>query len=371
LAKQSKDALEHCHDEKEKARLINDVATYDLKQKALKIQLNSLYGYIGCEYARFFDVDNAEAVTLTGQYIIQHIEHECDKFMNKLMGTQNVPYVVYCDTDSVYIRLDDLVKSCFKDTSNTVKIIDFLDKICKMELQPFIDKTCTDISFNKLNGMGDLIKMIRDVLTDKSIWTSKKRYIMNVYDSEGIRYEKPKLKLMGIEAVKASTPKASREEIKEAIQIILHKSNDDLIDFIEQFKEKFSCFPISDISFPRVVNGLHKYTGDNGRPKKGAPYHVRGAINYNLFLKTRGLENKFPPIQEGERIKFVALREPNPTGDRVISFIDELPTELKIEKYVDYDTQFEKSFIEPLKIILNAIGWTTERKSSLSEFLYE
>jgi DNA polymerase elongation subunit (family B) len=116
---------------------------------------------------------------------------------------------------------------------------------------------------------------------------------------------------------------------------------------------------------------LHKYTGDNGRPKKGAPYHVRGAINYNLFLKTRGLENKFPPIQEGERIKFVALREPNPTGDRVISFIDELPTELKIEKYVDYDTQFEKSFIEPLKIILNAIGWTTERKSSLSEFLYE
>ena len=193
LAKKAKDDLEHCHDETQKSKLINDVSRFDLKQKAVKISMNSLYGAIGNEYFRFFDVDNAEAVTLTGQYIIQYIEHACDRHMNELMGTKGVQYVVYCDTDSVYISMDDLVKSVLPKERDTVKIINFLDKVCKSELQPYIDKVCSEISFEKLNGMGDLIKMIRDVLTDKSIWTSKKRYIMNVYDSEGVRYEKPAL----------------------------------------------------------------------------------------------------------------------------------------------------------------------------------
>ncbi len=368
LAKKSKDELEHCHDDALKAKLVNDVSRYDLKQKAVKIAMNSLYGAIGNEYFRFFDVDNAEAVTLTGQYIIQQIERECDKHMNKLLGTKGVPYVVYCDTDSVYIRMDDVVKQCVKDPSDTVKVIDFLDKICKSELQPFIDKVCHDISFEKLNGMGDLIKMIRDVLTDKSIWTSKKRYIMNVYDSEGVRYEKPKLKIMGVEAVKSSTPKACREKIKEAIGIILHKTNDDLIEFIEEFREKFAELPIEDIAFPRGCNGVEKYTLPNGKPDKGTPYHVRGAILHNWLIQKLGLENKYKLIGEGEKIKFIALREPNPVGDKVLSFIDDLPDEFGMNKHIDYDEQFQKSFLDPLGIILNAIGWTTERRSSLSEF---
>lgn len=368
LAKKAKDDLEHCHDETQKSKLINDVSRFDLKQKAVKISMNSLYGAIGNEYFRFFDVDNAEAVTLTGQYIIQYIERACDKFMNELMGTKGIQYVVYCDTDSVYISMDDLVKSVLPKETNTTKVINFLDKVCQTELQPFIDKVCSEISFEKLNGMGDLIKMIRDVLTDKSIWTSKKRYIMNVHDSEGVRYEKPKLKLMGIEAVKSSTPKACRDKIKSAIQIILTGSNDDLIDFIEKFEGEFKTLPIEDIAFPRGVNGVEKNTGGDGKPIKGTPYHVRGAINYNQLVDKKNVGHLYQKIGDGEKIKFIALREPNPVGDKVLSFIDQFPDEFDMKKHIDFDEQFQKSFLDPLGIILNAIGWKTERKLSLSEF---
>jgi DNA polymerase elongation subunit (family B) len=368
LAKQAKDELEHCHDETQKAKLVNDVAKYDLKQKSVKIAMNSLYGAIGNEYFRYFDIDNAEAVTLTGQVIIRHIERECDKYMNQVMGTKDVPYVVYCDTDSVYIRLDDLVNKCFKDTKDTVKVINFLDKVCKTDIQPFIDKVCHELSFDMLNGMGDLIKMIRDVLTNKAIWTAKKRYIMNVYDSEGLRYEKPKLKLMGIEAVKSSTPKACRENIKEAINLIINKDNDALIDFIEEFREKFDKLNIEDIAFPRGVNGIEKYTMANGKPAKGTPYHVKGAILHNWLIEQKKLQNTVSVIRDSEKIKFIALRVPNPVGDKVISFIGELPKEFGMDKFIDYDEQFQKSFLDPLSLILNAIGWTTERRLGLSEF---
>jgi DNA polymerase elongation subunit (family B) len=369
LAKEAKDKLEHCHDKKEKETLKNDVSKYDLKQKAVKVSMNSLYGAVGSNYFRFYDIDNAEAVTITGQFIIQIIERELNAFLNKIFKTKDFEYVIYCDTDSVYIRMETIVDLLFKNTDDTIKIINFLDEICKKELQPKIDEICSNISFNMLNGMGDLIKMIRDVLADKSIWTAKKRYMMNVYDSEGIRYEKPKLKMMGIEAIKASTPKSCREKIKEAISIILTKDNDALLDLIESFEKEFYTLDPEDIAFPRGVNGIDKYTDEQGKAKKGAPYHVRGAINFNYLIKLYGLEKTIPSIQEGEKIKFLAMREPNAFQDKVISFVDYIPKEFGIDKtMIDFETQFEKSFLDPLRIIVKAIGWKMERVVDMSEF---
>ena len=375
LANTAKNELAHCHDEASKKELVNKVSKYDLKQKAVKIAMNSLYGAIGNEYFRYFDVDNAIAVTMTGQYIIQFIEKHVNVYMNKIMNTTNIDYVVYCDTDSVYINLEPLLSVIVKDKSkfdNTNSIIDLLDKICKQQLQPVIDNICDTVSLDKLNGMDKHIKMVRDVLTDKSVWTSKKHYMMNVWDTEGVRYEKPKLKIMGMEAIKSSTPKACRTKLKDSINYIFTKTEDDLIDLIEEFENLYPTLPIEDIASPRGVNGIEKFSDEKGNPIQGCPYHVRGALAYNKLLKSLNLDKKYPLIKEGEKIKFIALKEPNPAYSKVISFIDTLPKEfddVEFRKYIDFDAQFNKTFIDPLMIILNAIKWSPKRQASLMEFI--
>lgn len=348
----------------------NDVSKFDIKQKSIKVQLNSLYGGIGNEYFRFFDVENAEAVTLTGQFIIQFIEKEVNAFLNKIRKTKDYPYVIYCDTDSVYICLDKPVTEIFgDDPKDTVKIINYLDKICKTLLQPMIDETCHKLTTEYINGMGDIIKMVRDVITDKAIWTSKKRYIMNVYDTEGLRHDKPKLKMMGIEAVKSSTPKACRDKIKEAINIIFTSTQDAMYDFIAEFKLKFPILDPEDIAFPRSVNGVQKYTEPSGGPGKGAPMHVKGAIRYNQFLDKMGLNKIYPYIKEGEKIKYIHMKLPNIIQDKVFAFPNRWTKEMddNLRNYIDYDEQFEKSFIDPLRIILGVINWKTERVHTIAD----
>ena len=192
---------------------------------------------------------------------------------------------------------------------------------------------------------------------------------MNVWDSEGVRYTEPKMKMMGIEAVKSSTPGPCRQKIKEAIKIILTKTEDDLIEFIDDFRKEFKKLPPEDISFPRSVNGLQKFKSPSTIYAAKTPIHVRGTLLYNHYIRQNKLTHKYPIVQEGEKIKFIYLKTPNIIGENVISFLQSFPAELNLNKYIDYDLQFDKSFVEPLKIILNTIGWKTEKTGSL-EFLF-
>jgi DNA polymerase elongation subunit (family B) len=316
-------------------------------QLARKLSLNSAYGAIGNQYFRYFDVRHAEGITMAGQLAIRWIERDVNDFLNKLLKTTNVTYVIASDTDSIYIRLGEVVNAIFKDKSDTRKIVRVMDKFCNETIQPQIDK-----SFDKLA---------------EYVHAAKKRYILNVYNDEGVELKEPKLKIMGIEAVKSSTPAPCRVKIKEALNIIMNKDESALIEFIDNFRNEFKKLSPESIAYPRSCNNLKKYSSTTTIYQKGTPMHVRGALLYNNLLKQHKLK-KYETVKDGDKIKFIQLIEPNPLRENIISFIGTLPKEFDLHRYIDYDIQFDKSFLEPLRFIVNAIDWSFERQSTLDDF---
>ena len=345
------------------------ISKYNNIQMARKIQLNSAYGAIGNQYFRYYDLRNAEAITLSGQVSIRWIENKMNDYLNTLLKTENKDYVIASDTDSIYLCLDLLVNRVF-DVQNVSKerIVNFLDDACKNKIEPFIEKAYQELA-DYVNAYDQKMFMKRENIADRGIWTAKKRYILNVWDSEGVRYANPKLKMMGIEAVKSSTPAPCRKAIKEALTIIMSKTEDDVISYIDTFRDEFNSLPPEDIAFPRSVNGLSKFRSHTTVYSKGTPIHVRGALLYNFHVSKKELEYKYPLIQEGEKIKFLYLRRPSKINENVISFLNTFPRELDLERSIDHDAQFKKAFLDPLQIILDVIGWKTEKPTSL-EFLF-
>ena len=347
------------------------ISKYNNIQMARKIQLNSAYGAIGNQYFRYYNLRNAEAITLSGQVSIRWIENKVNGYLNKLLNSNEKDYVIASDTDSIYICLDDLVTQVYGDKEvSQEKVVDFLDKACKEKIEPFIDRSYTELA-EYTNAYEQKMFMKRENIAARGIWTAKKRYILNVWDSEGVRYNQPKLKMMGIEAVKSSTPMPCRKAIKDALNIMMTGEQDELIKFIDSFKEEFYSLQPEDIAFPRSVNGLRKFKSDTDVYSKGCPLHVRGSLLYNFYVSKKKLENKYPLIQEGEKIKYIYLKvgRTNYTGENVLSFLNTFPRELGLEECLDRKAQFQKSFLDPLQIITNVIGWSTERKSTL-EFLF-
>lgn len=353
-----------------------EISKYNNLQLSKKVGLNSAYGAMGNEHFRFFDIRIAEAVTLSGQLSIRWIEKALNDYLNKLLKTPGVDYVIAIDTDSVYLNLGPLVKTVFPTDAPTEKVVPFLDKICQQKLQPFIDQSYQRLA-DYVHAYDQKMIMKREAIADKAIWTAKKRYILNVYDLEGVRFATPQMKIQGLEAIKSSTPSACREKIKTTLQMVFAGKEQDVQDFIAQFRDEFKLLPAQDVSFPRSVNGMIKYDAnkkvknvlvDGFNLMKGTPIHVKGALIYNQALKEDGLHQDYQKIQEGEKIKFVYLKEPNRFRSPVISFIQQPPKQWQLETLIDYDTQFEKSFVEPLKIVLDAIGWKTEQTSSLESF---
>jgi DNA polymerase elongation subunit (family B) len=365
----SKQALEHATTSAETVALQKDISKFNNIQMARKIQLNSAYGAIGNQYFRYYNLANAEAITLSGQVSIRWIEGKVNEYLNKLLKTEDHDYVVASDTDSIYICLDLLVRHVFdgKDVP-TERIVDFLDAACKDRIEPFIDKSYQELA-DYVGAYEQKMFMKRENIANKGIWTAKKRYILNVWDSEGVRYEKPKLKIMGIEAVKSSTPAACRTSIKDCLKVIMNKDEEQAQKFISDFREKFTSLPVEDISFPRGCNNLNKWSNPATIYSKGTPIHVRGALLYNFYNKKNKLTHKYPLIQDGEKIKFVYLKTPNKINENVISYLATFPKEFGLDKQVDYDLQFEKSFLDPIKVIMDVIGWKPEKVASL-EFLF-
>ena len=350
-------------------KLEKDIAKFNNIQMARKIQLNSAYGAIGNQYFRYYNLQNAEAITLSGQLSIRWIEKKMNEYLNKILKTDDADYVIAVDTDSIYLNLGPFVDAVFKGREKTTEsIVSFLDKVCKVEFEKYIESSYSELA-RYVNAYDQKMFMKRETIADKGIWTAKKRYILNAWDIEGVRFTEPKLKMMGIEAVKSSTPAPCREKIKNALKLIMTKTNDDLIKFIEEFRSEFKKMNPEQIAFPRGANNLSKFSSGVTIYGKSTPIAVRGALLYNHFLRKHNLTHKYPIIQEGEKVKFIYLRTPNKINENVISFIQELPKELGLDKSIDYDVQFEKSFLEPLKTILDTIGWKTEKINTL-EFLF-
>ena len=348
--------------------LVKEIARCNNIQMAKKISLNSAYGAIGNQYFRYYQLANAEAITLSGQVSIRWIENKMNDFLNKILKTEGKDYVIASDTDSIYLHLGPLVDVIYKDKEkDSESIVSFIDTICEKTLEPFIDQSYKELA-EYVNAYDQKMFMKRENIADRGIWTAKKRYILNVWNSEGVQYHEPKLKMMGIEAVKSSTPAPCREMIKDALKLMMNGTEDDVIQFIENSRKKFRRLPPEEIAFPRSVSDVNKYKSSNMIYIKGTPIHVRGALLFNYYIKKHNLTNKYSLIGNGEKIKFCYLKKPNKLHENVISFIQDFPKELGIDKYVDHDLQFDKSFLEPLRIILDSIGWKVERTANLESF---
>ena len=311
----------------------------------------------------------AEAITLSGQLNIRWIADKLNEFLNETLDTDDYDYIVASDTDSVYLRLSNLVDKVLPGCDDKDKITNFLNKSCAEIIQPFIDKKYDELG-KMLNVFENKMVMEREVIADKGVWTAKKRYMLNVHNSEGIQYKEPKLKIMGIETTRSSTPQFVRDKLKTAIKLILTSDEESVIEFIDQVRVDFFNQRPEDVAFPRGVSALEKYQDSASIYRKSTPIAVKGALIYNHYLKEYGIQRKYQEIQEGDKVKFLYLKQPNPVGgvygtDHVISFANSIPKEFELLEFIDYDKQFQKSFLDPLKNILDAIGWKHEKISTL------
>ena len=310
----------------------------------------------------------ALGVTTAGQLSIRWIEGKINEYVNKILETKDVDYVIASDTDSIYLRLDGLVNKFVSKPSDDIdKTIRFMDKVCENKIQSFIDESYQELA-DYVRAFAQKMQMKREALSNKGVWTAKKRYILNVYNNEGVQYNEPQMKVMGLEMIKSSTPSAIREKMKEIIKLMMTGTEQDVQNFIAKFRQDFNKLPPEEISFPRGMNGLATYSDALTLYKKGTPIHVKGAILYNHNLKKMGLTKKYPLIQEGEKIKFTYLKLPNPFKDTVISYPSRIPAEFELDKYVDYELQFDKAFLDPIKVILDCMKWQVEKTNSLEDF---
>lgn len=359
LTKLSNDELKIALDQAEK-----DASKYHNLQLAKKIQLNSAYGALGNEYFRWFNFNHAEAITTSGQLSIRWVEKKVNIYLNKVLSTKDIDYVIASDTDSIYVNMEPLVDQL--GITDEVQITHIIDEFCIKKINPIIEKACLELS-SMMNVFQPKLKMKRETIANKGIWKAKKMYILNAWNVEGVQYDAPKLKIQGIEAVRSSTPHSCRENIKEALKLIMNKNEEDLIKFVSNFHDKFMTLPFEDVAFPRGVNGMDKYADKKTIYVKGTPVQVKGSLLFNDLIKKHKLNN-ISPIVDGDKIKFAYLKLPNIIQDTVIAVPEELPPEFDLDKYIDREMQFKKAFLDPLKSITEIIGWNTEHVSNLESF---
>jgi DNA polymerase elongation subunit (family B) len=363
IAKKEMLAAQSKYEETKDKKYLGLISSLNSKQMAAKILMNSLYGALGNVHFRFYDIRIAEGITMTGQLLIRSVSKKLNEFVNKEVGTKDVDYSFYADTDSTYITLGALVEKNLAGKEKSA-VVDVLDKYCATQIEPKINDACESIS-DYLNTYQRKIKFKREIIADRGIWIAKKRYAVNVYNSEGVAYDPPKLKVLGMEIVRSSTPAPVRKALKEAVAIALTKDETTLRKYVVDLEARWHSLEPEDIAFPRGVNGIKEYASKDNIFRKGTPIHVRGALIYNHLVKSKELEKKYQLIQEGDKIKFLYLREPNSLGTHVITFTGEVPPEFNIREYIDYDKMFEKSFLEPLNSLLSCIGWQVKETASL------
>ena len=357
---------EKCRDPKRKQELSKLIKRAYNNQQVRKIALNSAYGALANQYFAFFDPNLAEGITTAGQMIIKTAENTINDFMNEVLKTDE-DYVIAMDTDSIYVSFDKMVQQIFPEGTEKSKIVDFLNEAGQQKILQVLTDGYEDLALYT-NAFQQKMVMGREVIADRGIWTAKKRYILNVLDNEGVRLAEPKLKMMGIETAKSSTPQWVRGKLTEVLKVVMNGTEEEVWDFVETARKEFRTLPVEEIASPRGCNNLAQYSDATSIYGKGTPIHVRGALLYNHLLKKKNVHKRYENVKNSDKIHFTYLTVPNPINENVISFINVLPREFELNGYVDYDMQFDKSFIEPLRNIITLIGWNVEPVASLDSF---
>lgn len=349
----------------DRENLLLAISRYHNFQLVRKIQLNSAFGAIGNEWFRYYDEEIAEAITLSGQLSVQWVEKELNAYLNKSIGSKDVDYVIAIDTDSVYLDLGPLINKVFPDQSDEEKITKFIDKVSNDSIQKIINKSYDSLA-EHMNAYENKMHMKRESIASKGIWTAKKRYMLNVrMGEENVYLKKPELKIMGIETARSSTPEVVRNALKDVISTIMSKDESAVHEFVAKFKDVFYGLTPDKVAFPRGCNGLREYYDQSSIYKKGTPIATKGALVYNWHLRKNKLTGKYQELREGDKLKFIYLKVPNMLNERVLAFTGKIPNEFGLDGCIDYDLQFEKTFLEPLRTILGVLGWTTEKVDTL------
>lgn len=342
------------------------IAMLDATQKALKVVANGGYGAIGNGSFRYYRPSIAEGITLSGQLTIKFISEHINSFLNKLLKTKDADYVIAADTDSAYLNLGELVNQLLqKDT--TEETVEAIDEWMKGVFEPFLAARFVELA-EYVGAMKNHMYMKRETICDKGVFRGKKNYLLQVWDNEGVRYTKPIIKAVGLESQRSSTPGICREELKACFEVILNGNQAQLIDRVKDFRFRYNQMPLNKIASPRGVSDMDKWIDRDTKAlyKSGTPIHVKAAIHYNDFLKQNDeWARKYPAIKNGNKMKFVYLKQPNPLRNTAIGFPDELPTEFGLDKYLDRDTQFDKTFLQALKSIASLAKMDTEKRASL------
>lgn len=358
--------LEQEYEQTKDQTLEKEIARLDTLQQAIKVTLNSGYGAVTNAYFRYFDIRIGEGITTSGQLASRWVARKLNEFMNKSLKTENVDYVIYSDTDSIYLSCEKFITD-YADGKSTQEKIEMMNQFCIKVVQPYIDKSYNELA-EYMNSYSQMMKMKLEVIADAAIFYKRKKYLLNVYSSEGVVYAEPKLKIKGLSMIQSSTPAVCRDALRDSVKIALSGAEEQIQTFVDKAKTEFFSKTVEEISFTKSANNLSQYTGDNAIYTKGVPLHVRAALIYNHHLKRLKLDKKYELIKEGEKIKYVYLKLPNPFYENVIAFPGKCPKEFGIQEFIDYETQFEKAFLSPLEDLIEPMGWTTEKTSSLEDF---
>jgi DNA polymerase elongation subunit (family B) len=329
-------------------------------QGAYKVMANSLFGICGNEGFIFFDHRLAEGITHTGQFVLKYIAAHMNMRLNEFFKTVGVKYMIYGDTDSLYFTFGNIVEKYYKGKTD-LQIVAALDKLMEEHIRKFIVEA-TDSIATMQNYYKKTIVFKREAISSGGFWLAKKKYALKVYDNEGVLYKDGDYKFMGLEVVRSSTPEIARELLKKCVIHIIDKDIDALRKVVEETHQEFRTVDVERIAFPRGVNNLKKYSDETMIYGGGTPIAVRAALLHNYHVDKLGISDTTQPIEEGEKIRFLYLKEPNHFKEDVIGFVDRLPNEFKLDKYVDREKQYEKVFLNPIDGIMKAIGWELEEK---------